>query len=145
MGRIKRSQFGNLSQPRVTAVAHFIHPASYNKTLRLGFREAFMESMSFPSWSAIRVLVADSNQMECQLWVGALRQRPEFDVICCAAENDAILQAVAAFPSQTAIINIHLPRNESHDMTLVRRFHVAHPEIPKIVLIGSGDRDIRLI
>ena len=103
-----------------------------------------MESMSFPSLSAIRVLVADSNQMECQLLVGALRQRPEFDVICCAADIDAILQAVAAFPAQTAIINIDLPRNESHDMNLVRRFHLAHPEIPKIVLISSGDRDMAL-
>src|SRR5947207_2569027 len=122
MGRIKRSQFGNLSQPRVTAVAHFIHPASYNKTLRLGFREAFMESMSFPSLSAIRVLVADSNQMECQLLVGALRQRPEFDVICCAADIDAILQTAATFPAQIAVINIDFPRNESHDMTLVGAF-----------------------
>jgi len=101
-----------------------------------------MESMSFPSLSAIRVLVADSNQMECQLLVGALRQRPEFDVICCAADIDAILRAVAAFPAQTAIINIDLPRNESHDMTLVRRFHLAHPEISKIVLINSGDREV---
>ena len=99
-----------------------------------------MESM--PYASAIRVLVADSNQMECQLLVSALRQRPEFDVICCAADIDAILQAIMAFPAQIAIINIDRPRNESHDMTLVRRFHLARPEISKIVLINSGDREV---
>jgi len=52
------------------------------------------------SLSAIRVLVADSNQMECQLLVSALGQRPEFDVICCAADLDAMLQTVATFPAQ---------------------------------------------
>ena len=67
-----------------------------------------MESM--PYASAIRVLVADSNQMECQLLVSALRQRPEFDVICCAADIDAIFQAIMAFPAQIAIINIDRPR-----------------------------------
>lgn len=101
-----------------------------------------MESLSYAS--AIRVLVADSNQMECQLLVGALRQRPEFDVICCAADIDAILQVIVAFPVQIAIINTDRPRSESHDMTLLRRFHLAHPEIPKIVLINSGDREIVL-
>jgi len=63
-------------------------------------------------------------------------------VICCAADIDAILQAIMAFPAQIAIINIDRPRNESHDMTLVRRFHLAHPEISKIVLINSGDREV---
>ena len=29
-------------------------------------------------------------------------------------------------------------------MTLLRRFHLAHPEIPKIVLINSGDREVAL-
>jgi DNA-binding NarL/FixJ family response regulator len=59
-----------------------------------------------------------------------------------AAEIDAILQAMMAFPVQIAIINTDRPRNESHDMTLLRRFHLAHPEIPKIVLISSGDREV---
>jgi DNA-binding NarL/FixJ family response regulator len=126
----------------VTAVAHFIQSDSYNKTLRLRFREDFMESTSFADLSAIRVLVADSNQMECQLLVSALRQRPEFDVICCAADIDAILHGIMSFSPQIAIINTDQPRNESHDMTLVRRFHLAHPEISKIVLINSGDRDV---
>jgi len=104
--------------------------------------EEFMEYVSYAS--AIRVLVADSNQMECQLLVGALRQRPEFDVVCCPADIDAILQAIMASPVQIAIVNTDRPRNESHDMTLVRRFHLAHPEIPKIVLINSGARDVVL-
>ena len=103
-----------------------------------------MEHVLHPSLTAIRVLVADSNQMECQLLVGALRQRPEFDVVCCAADIEAILQAILAFPVQIAIVNTDRSRNESHDMTLVRRFHLAHPEIPKIVLINSGDREVAL-
>lgn len=101
-----------------------------------------MKSMSFTSLTAIRVLVADSNQMECQLLVSALGQRPEFDVMCCAADIDPILQAIIASPVQIAIINTDRPRKESHDMTLLRRFHLAHPEIPKIVLINSGDREV---
>ena len=103
-----------------------------------------MEHVSHPSLTAIRVLVADSNQTECQLLVGALRQRPEFDVVCCAADIEAIVQAIMAFPAQIAIVNTDRPRDESPDMTLVRRFHLAHPEIPKIVLINSGDREVAL-
>jgi two-component system nitrate/nitrite response regulator NarL len=127
----------------VTAVAHILYSGSYNEPYGV-VSEEFMESLSYPSLSAIRVLVADSNQMECQLLVSALRQRPEFDVTFCAAEIDAILQGIVAFPAQIAVINIDRPRSESHDMTLVRRFHLAHPEIPKIVLINSGDREVAL-
>jgi DNA-binding NarL/FixJ family response regulator len=127
----------------VTAVARFLGSDSYNEPGGV-VPEEFMEHVSHPSLTAIRVLVADSNQMECQLLVSALRERPEFQVTCCAADINAILQAILPFPAQIAIINVDHPRNESHDMTMVRRFHLAHPEIAKIVLINSGDREIVL-
>jgi DNA-binding NarL/FixJ family response regulator len=134
----------NLSHGEVTLVAHILYFGSYNEPSSSVFPEDLMKSMSFASLSVIRVLVADSNRMECQLLVSALRQRPEFDLTCCAADIDAIRQAVLAFPAQVAIINVNHPRNESRDMTSVRRFHLAHPEIPKIVLINSGERDVAL-
>jgi len=71
--------------------------------------EEFMEHVSHPSLTAIRVLVADSNQMECQLLVSALRERPEFQVTCCARISTPFCKAILPFPAQIAIINVDHP------------------------------------
>ncbi|HYM05347.1 MAG TPA: hypothetical protein VEU11_02200, partial [Terriglobales bacterium] len=61
-----------------------------------------MESIEIAASSSIRVLVADSNQMQCQLLVGALRRRPEFHVTSCALDPDVILHAASSLPVQVA-------------------------------------------
>ncbi|MGH9540233.1 MAG: hypothetical protein ACRD3H_20070, partial [Terriglobales bacterium] len=55
--------------------------------------------------SPIGVLVADSNQMQCQLLVSALRRRPEFQVTSCILDPDAMLNIVESLPVQVAILN----------------------------------------
>ena len=90
----------------------------------------------------IRLLVADSNQMQSQLLVNALRRRPEFEVASCPMEIEAVLEAVTSARVQVAILNLDHPRASSPDMALVRRSHIAHPEIPKILLLDSYDREI---
>jgi DNA-binding NarL/FixJ family response regulator len=92
--------------------------------------------------STIGVLVADGNQMQCQLLVSALRRRPELNVTSCSADMDAILSAIASTPVQVAIINADRPRGGSPDMTFVRRLHLAHPEVAKILLLDSYDREM---
>ena len=94
------------------------------------------------SSSTIGVLVADSNQMQCQLLVSALRRRPELIVTSCVLDPDAILQITNALPVQVAILNADNPRDGWPDMTVVRRLHVAHPEVAQIILRDNYDRDI---
>jgi len=90
----------------------------------------------------ISVLIADSNQMQCQLLVGALRRRPEFRVTFCSADMNLMLNAIAASSVQVAILNTDHPKNGRPDMTMLRRLHLAHPEVAKILLLGSYDRDL---
>jgi DNA-binding NarL/FixJ family response regulator len=92
--------------------------------------------------SAIEVLVADSNQMQAQLLVSALRRRPEFSVSTCAMDLDVILAALHSVPTQVAVINANDPQYDWNDMTLVRRLHLLHPTVAKILLLDSYDRDL---
>ncbi len=90
----------------------------------------------------IGLLVADSNQMQSQLLVNALRRRPEFEVAFCAMEIEAVLSTVASARVQVVILNLDHPRNSSPDMALVRRLHIAHSGIPKILLLDTYNREI---
>src|SRR6266536_1324894 len=62
---------------------------------------------------------------------GFLQRRHEFDV-----------NAIAASSVQVAILNTDHPKNGRPDMTMLRRLHLAHPEVAKILLLGSYDRDL---
>ena len=101
-----------------------------------------MESRDVGSSAPIRLLVADSNQMQCQLLVAALRRRPEFQVTSCVLDPDVILHAIGSLTVQVAILNAENPRDGWPDLTIVRRLHLAHPEVAKIILLDSYDRDV---
>jgi DNA-binding NarL/FixJ family response regulator len=101
-----------------------------------------MESTCSPASNAIGVLVADSNQMQCQLLVRELRRRPEFQVSSCPLDAAEIQRLVETLPVEVAILNADNPRDGWPDMTVVRRLHLAHPEVAKVILFDSYDRDI---
>ncbi|GAC1434862.1 MAG: response regulator transcription factor [Terriglobales bacterium] len=92
--------------------------------------------------SAIPVLIADSNQTQSQLLVGALRKRPELQVIPCALEMNKVLAAMSDFPVKVVIIAVGGPVQGVQDMTLVRRLHVTYPLVPLILLLDTYDRDL---
>lgn len=98
-----------------------------------------MECIPADTSSSISVLVSDSNQMQCQLLVAALRRRPEFRVSACALDADAILGAIALSPVNVAIMNTGF-HPDGADLTLVRRVHLAHPEVAQILLLDAQDR-----
>ena len=91
---------------------------------------------------AISVLVADSNRMQAQLLSSALRRHPEFHITTCAMETVAILQAVAARPPSVALLSLTPPATISDTVMTLRRFHLSHAEIPKVLLVDSCDRDL---
>src|SRR2546426_8655905 len=101
-----------------------------------------MGSICVAASNAIGVLVADSNQMQCQFLASALRRRVEFRVASCALEMDAILSAIVSSQVQVAIMNAGHPKDGRPEMTIVRRLHLAHPEVAKILLLDSYDRDV---
>ena len=88
----------------------------------------------------LTVMVVDSNQMQSQLLVGALRRRPEFRVVPCQMEINSILEATASAAIDVAIVNADRDHG-GRDLTIVRRLHLARPGIPKILLLAGYDRD----
>ncbi len=101
-----------------------------------------MESGSATSYAIIGVLVADTNQMQCQLLASALRRRPEFRVTSCDFDADNILRGMASSPIQVAVLNTDHRGQHGPDLAMVRRLHLAHPEISKILLLADYDREV---
>jgi DNA-binding NarL/FixJ family response regulator len=81
--------------------------------------------------------------MQCQLLVGALRRRrPRLRVASCILDPDVILHAIGRLSIQVAVLNADSPKDGWPDMTVIRRLHLAHPEVAKIILLDTYDRDI---
>lgn len=90
----------------------------------------------------IRVLLADSNRMQSQLLISALRRHPEFHIAACKLDSVSILQAVALKPPTLVVLALNSPANYSDTVITLRRFHRSHPEIPKLLLTESADREL---
>lgn len=96
-----------------------------------------MSTQVSTSSEVINVLVADSNQMQCQLLTAALRRRPEFEVTSCPLDPDLILKAAAETGAQVAIMNIDDARSGVLHLSAVRQLHLAHPEVAQILLLDA--------
>jgi DNA-binding NarL/FixJ family response regulator len=99
-------------------------------------------SSSAATSESIRVLIADSNHMQSQLLIGALRRHPEFQITACEMETLSILRSVTERYPRVALLSIGVSANTSETLMMLRRFHLSHPEIPKILLADSVDRDL---
>lgn len=90
--------------------------------------------------NSIGVLVADSNPMQSQLLTGALRRRPEFAVYSCDLNVDIILDALDA--GEVHVLVFKADSGGRTDFSLLRRLHNSHPQIDKIVLVDTYDREL---
>lgn len=91
---------------------------------------------------ALQVLVADSNRMQSQLLTSALRRHPEFRITTCLMDAVSILQAVHSKSPRVALLSWNPPANLADTVITLRTFHLSHPEIPKILIVASCDRDL---
>lgn len=100
-----------------------------------------MHSASLTPADRTHVLIADSSHMQAQLLAAALRRRPEFKVFTCELDADAILSTLHASDIHVALMPIdhHIG---ARDMALLRDVHLAHPELPKVLLLESYDREL---
>jgi DNA-binding NarL/FixJ family response regulator len=103
-----------------------------------------MSSPSAATSDAIPVLIADSNRMQAQLLTSALRRHSEFHIATCPMNPVAILQAVTTKLPRVAVLSLSAPADLSETLLALRRFHLEHPEIPKIVLVDACDRDLAI-
>src|SRR5579863_1804948 len=98
-------------------------------------------SSSAATSESIRVLIADSNRMQSQLLIGALRRHPEFQITACEMETVSILRSVTERYPRVALLSTGVSAHIPETLMALRRFHLSHPEIPKVLLVDSVDRD----
>ena len=89
---------------------------------------------------AIAVLIADSNRMQSQLLTAALRRHADFQISACPMESAALLQSVASRRPHVALLALSPTQNIAETLASLRRLHLAHPEIDKVLLVESFDR-----
>ena len=92
--------------------------------------------------SAINVLIADSNRMQAQLLTSALRRRPEFHIATCKVDTLSILQAVTLKLPRIVVLSMNSAIDAAETVTSLRRFHLSYPEIPKVLLVDTCDREL---
>src|SRR5579863_9250060 len=90
----------------------------------------------------VRVLIADSNRMQSQLLISALRRHPEFHIAACPMEVSSILQAVASKPPRLVLLSLNSSANAADAVMTLRRIHLSHPDVAKVLLVDSADRDL---
>jgi len=88
------------------------------------------------------VLVADSNRIEAQLLTGALRRHAEFRVTHCPLDTASIAQAANARPAGVALLSLNATANAQETIGILHRFHRSHPEVSKVLLVESFDREL---
>jgi DNA-binding NarL/FixJ family response regulator len=89
----------------------------------------------------LHILFSDSTQLRSQLITGALRRRPEFKVTWCPVDADTILQTIT--PASADIFLLASERQTSeHCVSIIRRIHLAHPQLPAVLLVDALDRDL---
>ncbi len=93
------------------------------------------------SSSSIHVLLADSKPMESQLLAGALRHHG-FQVSSCEADLEQVLEHADLVGIDVAMLGCSMPQTDVLDMTVLRALHIAHPQIPKVVLMDAEDREL---
>lgn len=94
------------------------------------------------SSSPIPILIADSNRMQSQLLISALRRHSEFEITACSMDTVSILDAVADKLPRVALLSLSSLTNMPEALTTLRRFHMSRPEIPKVLLAESVNREL---
>jgi DNA-binding NarL/FixJ family response regulator len=79
--------------------------------------------------------------MQSQLLISALRRRPEFRIAACKMDMASLLRAVTEKVPRVALLSLNGTQGSETVMT-IRRFHLSHPEISKVLLVESCDRDL---
>lgn len=98
-------------------------------------------TMESASSNEIRVVLADSRQLESQLLASSLRNQG-FYVFCCPSEISPILEFLAGGGADVLVISCAAPYSAAPDVAMVRTLHLIYPQIPKICLIDMESRQV---
>jgi DNA-binding NarL/FixJ family response regulator len=91
---------------------------------------------------AIAVLIADSRRMQAQLLTSALRRRSEFRISTCPVDIASIQQAIASHPAKVVVLSLNHTLDVPGQMASMRRMHLSHPAVAKVLLVESYNREL---
>src|ERR1700688_4497704 len=100
-----------------------------------------MTNKSASSSLGIRVLLADSKQLESQLLAGSLRHRG-LEGVSCRSEAPPILEFLEGGGADVAVISCAAPYSGAPDLAMIRTLHLMHPQIPKVCLMDTENRQV---
>lgn len=80
--------------------------------------------------------------MQAHLLTSALRRRPEFRVSTCTVDAESILQAIASTLAKVVVLSLNHSVQVASQMAALRRVHLSHPAIAKVLLVESYDREL---
>ena len=101
-----------------------------------------MSRVSDDTSDAVSVLIADSNRMQSQLLASALRRHSEFRIAACRMDAVSIFQSVQARTPRVVLLSLNASVNASEAVMILRRLHLAYPEIATLLLVESCNRDL---
>jgi DNA-binding NarL/FixJ family response regulator len=101
-----------------------------------------MITSAAPQPRATSVLIADSNSMQARLLTSALRRRSAFQISTCAVTLEALEDALASQPVQVIVMSLNHSMDLASQMAALRSMHASHPEVAKILLTETFDREI---
>jgi DNA-binding NarL/FixJ family response regulator len=90
----------------------------------------------------VAVLIADSSRIQSRLLANALHRRSEFRVSVCPVDADSILQAVTAHHCKVILLSMNAAIATGTQMGTIRQIHLSHPDVAKILLAESYDREL---
>jgi DNA-binding NarL/FixJ family response regulator len=90
----------------------------------------------------LSILLADSTPMRSQLLCGALKRRPEFNVMVCALSSDDLLSTIKACEVDVLLVNTDHGNDLHRDLAIIHHLHLVHPKIHKILIVDSYDREL---
>lgn len=82
--------------------------------------------------------------MESQLLTSALRRRSEFQISTCAVDELSIRNALTTTPAKVIVFRFNRTIAPADQMSILRRIHLSHPSVAKVLLIESCDRELAI-
>ena len=89
--------------------------------------------------SSIRVLIADSTLMACELLASVLNRTTSMHVVGWEVDWEAALALVARVHPDVALISLDLQDGPGKGLALVSKMHLKHPEIRSVILLDRPD------
>ncbi len=95
-----------------------------------------------PTRQEIRVLVADSTRMACQLLSDMLKRSHQFELVGCAPSSFEVLSCVSNDAPHVVLLSVNLDGQPLKGFKLARQLRAAYPEIKVIMLLDVSLRDL---